>query len=385
MEAEKYFRTFFNFYRQHRIDLTEKKNPFKINPLRHKLFVLMSVLTLLTCFLLGVYGKSFEESLIPNRSCINRMINWFCLSSTLTTAFIVAWENVATSKEDVKIWNTFHAIETTIGLCARNSRNVLYKSQRVYKGIFYTIIVLFCAIGVILLLEYREMDRALVEFIIVFELLSTVDIQRMLHILLYIRILTCYLSKIKDDLKIAVLSINEAAAGSIHERETQHQLKRCSTCYFLCMKAFHQIQDQFSWGLFMVCLKFSIILWNEIYWTVYRAIMETSFELFCLNVVPYHFMFMSFTWSCESLYAEVKSLSQLLYTIDLNKASSSHKIRITQLMLLLDYKVFFFYTFGVCRVSYKLVVQYAISGATKVSFIAQIMQDFYTDMKLEAE
>ncbi|XP_053667274.1 uncharacterized protein LOC128716379 [Anopheles marshallii] len=385
MEAEQYFRSFFNFYRHHRIDPADKKNPFKLNPYRHKLYIVKSILTLLVCLLLGLCGKSFEDNFIPNEHCISRMINWFCLGSTLITAFVVAWESLASCKEDVQIWNTFHTIEAALNVCNRNSRSIFSKSQRLYKVIFYTLIVLLCVIVVILLIQCRQMERALIDFIIIFELLSTVDMQRILHLLLYIRILTCYLYKLKQDIRIAVLTINTGVAATNHEREALDRLKKCCTCYFLCMKAFEQIHDQFSWGLFMVCLKFNMIVWNEIYWTVYRAIMETSFELFCLNVVPYHFVFMSLTWACESLYAEINVLSQLLYTVDMNKASNSIKIRVTQLMLLLDYKVFSFYTFGICRVSYRLIVQYVISGVTKVSFIAQIMKDFYTGMRFDAK
>uniref|UniRef100_A0A182WQI8 Gustatory receptor n=1 Tax=Anopheles minimus TaxID=112268 RepID=A0A182WQI8_9DIPT len=385
MEAVQYFRSFYNFYRHHRIDPADKTNPFKLNPHRHKLFIVKSILILVGCSLVGLYGKSFEENFIPNRGCINRMINWCCLISTLITAFIVEWESLASCKEDVQIWNTFHAIETALNVCNRNSRIIFSKSQRLYKVIFYTLISLLCVMAAILLLEYRQMEKALVDFIIIFELLSTVDLHRMLHMLLYIHILTSYLNKLKEDIRLAVLTINGDMGGKNHDRVVQEQLNKCGTCYFLCMKAFNQIHDQFSWAVFMVCLKFSIILWNEMYWSVYRAIMETSFELFCLNVVPYHFTFMSFTWSCESLYAEIKSLSQLLYMVNMNKASDTIKVRITQLMLLLDYKVFIFYTFGVYKVSYKLIVKYAISGATKVSFIAQIMKDFYTDMMIEVQ
>uniref|UniRef100_A0A1S4HDS4 Gustatory receptor n=1 Tax=Anopheles gambiae TaxID=7165 RepID=A0A1S4HDS4_ANOGA len=380
MEAEKHFRSFFNFYRHHQIDPTDKTDPFKLNPYRHKLFIIKKLLILLLCTLLGVYGKCFEANLIPNRSCINRLINWFCFTSTLSTAVIVAWEALAGCKEDVKIWNTFNEIETALNICNQNSKDIFSKTCRVYSVIFYTLVALMCTMAGILLIQCRVMEGALMDFIILFELLSSVDIHRILQILLYVRIVTSYLYRLKDDVQDIVKGLNARVVGTNHDLETEDKLMACCSCYFLCMKAFIQIQDQFSFGLFMVCLKFSIIIWNEIYWTVYRAIMETSFELFCLNVVPYHFIFISFTWSCECLNGEIKALSQLLNTVHMDKTTSSIKTRITHLMLLLDYKVFFFEAFGVSKVSYKCIVQYAISGATKVSFIAQIMKDFHSEM-----
>uniref|UniRef100_A0A182PYV0 Gustatory receptor n=1 Tax=Anopheles epiroticus TaxID=199890 RepID=A0A182PYV0_9DIPT len=382
MEAEQQFRSFYNFYRHHRIDRADKTNPFKLNPYRHKLFIAKSVLILLLCILLGLCAKSYEHRLIPNRSCINRLINWCCFASSLSTAFVVAWEALAGSREDVQIWNTFHAIEIALNVCNANSQTVFEKTQRVYRVIFYTLVALLCALAGILLIECRIMKDALVGYIVVFLLLSTVDMHRILHILLYVRILTSYLRRVKGDFRIIVEMINARIVGTNHDYEIQQKLSSCCTCYFLCIKLFEQIQQQFTCGLFMVCLKFSIIIWNEIYWTVYRAIMEKSFELYSLNMVPYHFTFICFTWTCECLTAEIKAISQLLNTIHLDKASHTIRLRITHLMLLLNYEVFFFHTIGVCKVSYKCIVQFIISGATKVSFIAQIMKDFYSDMQL---
>uniref|UniRef100_A0A182NYZ9 Gustatory receptor n=1 Tax=Anopheles dirus TaxID=7168 RepID=A0A182NYZ9_9DIPT len=382
MEAAQCFKSFFDFFCHHRIIQEAETDPFKQNSKRHKLFIVKSVLILVACILLGIYGKSFEDAFIPNRSCINRMINWVCLGAMLMTCFIVAWETMVASREDVKIWNTFETIENALRLCNQNPDETLRKYQRVYKIIFFTYFALLCLIGAILVIEFKDMDGPLVDFIVIFELLSIVDVNRVLQIVMYVRILTCYIHHLKEAVRNAVLSVsmgNDPDGPNLEPIQTQ--LRKSSACYFLCIKAFRLIQDQFAWGLFVVCLKFSIILWNEIYWTVYRAIMETSYELYCLNVVPYHFVYFSFTWSCECLTAEITWLSQLLYELDLNKASTYIKMRITQLMLLLEYKVFFFHTFGVCRVSYHLIVQYAISGATKVSFIAQLMIDFYNEMK----
>ncbi|XP_053677015.1 uncharacterized protein LOC128727162 [Anopheles nili] len=383
MEAELYFRSFFDFYCQHQIDSENKIKPFKINPYRHKLFVVKSILIMITCIWLGMYGKRFENDFIPNRSCINRMINWLCIGATFATSFVVTWESLAASREDVQVWNTFNSIENYFDFNDCEVRKQFLKSRRAYSITFYTLITGMCAVGVILTIEYKFRDRALIEFILIFAILSIVDIFRMLHIALYVRILTTYLKLIMNDIsKIAVnVNVSDAYSETCNEKLQKKQLHRLSTCYLLCMKAFKQIQDQFAWGLFIVCLKYSIVLWNDIYWTVYRAIMETSFEWFCLNVVPYHFVFLSFTSTCEGLYSEVKTMSQLLYTFDLNKTATCVKVWIVQLLLLLEYKVFFFHMFGVCRISYNLVLQYMLAGATRVSFIAQILIDFYWEMK----
>ncbi|XP_058056596.1 uncharacterized protein LOC131207975 [Anopheles bellator] len=372
MEAVQYFRPFFNLFYHYRIE----GQHFKINAQQHKLFIVKCALIMTLCVLAAFCARSFADQIIPNRSCINRMINWLCLGSALAASFMVTWESLASSKEESRIWDNFNGIENMLLVGDGSAEETIFRRfSRMYSVMFYAWLVQIVLVVWLMIMDSGMDIENLRYFILIFEILSTVDSVKMLQIVLYVRILTAYVHLLANKIKHVTACVNqEASTEYIHE-----QLRLVSKCYFACMKVFCMMQDQFGCSLSFMCFKYSIALWNEIYWTVYRSVLDRSFRWYCLNIVPYHFVFIYFTWACEQFYAEIHSLSRLIYTINIDKVETSVRLRIQQLQLLLDYKVLFFHTFGICLVSYKLIVQYFISGITKVSFIAQILIDFSYD------
>ncbi|XP_058122309.1 uncharacterized protein LOC131293112 [Anopheles ziemanni] len=380
MEAMQHFKMFFDFFCHHRVDANGGPNPFKINTFKQRLCILKMILILIMCLLSAAYAVSFADLFIPNHSCVNRLVNWMFLCTSLAACFVVTWEKLAVGREDVHLWNTFNEIEIQITDIAdkRVLQKILTKYNRLYSVLCCILLTVECSIVLLISADSKNTKTSTIGFIILFQIMSVVDIYRQLQMTMYIRILTSYLRILKLGIKQSCILIHKLGNHGLCIGNMDVELRKACSCYFLCMKAFLQIQNQFSWGLFMICLKFSIVLWNETYWIVFRAFMETSFKTYCLHVIPYFIVFLYFTWSCEWLYAEV-NFSQPLYTTDLQNAPKATRLRITHLQLLLDYNVFFFHTFGVCRVCYKLVVQYIISGITRVSFIAEILVDYSRD------
>uniref|UniRef100_A0A182FZM7 Gustatory receptor n=2 Tax=Anopheles albimanus TaxID=7167 RepID=A0A182FZM7_ANOAL len=381
MEAAQYFGTFFDFYCPYRIagrKIAGKR--FQIIKRKHRLMILKSVVLLVVCMLGAFLGPAYAADFIHNRSCINRIINWLCLGIALVTNFMVTWESMATSKEDIRVWNTFDQIERTLFKDDRDGAlSLLHRASRSYGFMFFLWLAqIGFVIGLLVVLEMHSEEHRLRYFIIIFEVLSLVDSMKLLQIIMYCRILTVYVRLLTSRLGGLVASINGIVEDRVPDRFHQ-QFQLLSLCYFNCMKVFCQMQDQFGWTLTFMCIKYFIVLWNEIYWAVYRSVLDRSFEWYCVNLVPYHFVYVLFTWSCERFYTEIRALSRQIYMVNMNALEETFVLRIRQFQLLLDYNDLFFHTFGVCLVSYRLIFQFVISAITRVSFMAQILIDFSYD------
>ncbi|XP_050083991.1 uncharacterized protein LOC126570339 [Anopheles aquasalis] len=378
MEAAQYFGTFFDFYCPYRIaGRNTAGKRFQIIKQKHRLVILKSIVLLVICTLAALLGPGYATVFIPNRSCINRIINWLCLGIALATNFMVTWESMATSKEDIRVWNTFDRIENTLLKDDRaGALALIQRVSRTYGWMFFLWLAqVGLVIGLLVVLEMRSEEHSLRCFIIIFEVLSIVDSMKLLQIIMYVRILTVYVRMLTIRYGRLVVSLNGRIEDRVPDRFHQ-QFQPLSLCYFDCMKVFCQMQDQFGWTLTFMCLKYCIVLWNEIYWTVYRSVLDRSFEWYCVNLVPYHFVYLFFTWSCERFYTEIRHLSRQLYRINVNSLEDTIVLRIRQFQLLLEYNTLFFHTFGICLVSYRLIFQYIISAITRVSFIAQILIDY---------